>query len=203
MFKFKLHISQNDYKCLLEKIETFANLNCVLTTKIEHIESKAPSSTTYDSLVKKNKKLKAKLAISQDAIENLLEKMEIFSIYNNEVTTKIESIGSTLGAYLVEILEIIKNDASTSCSNLIDVNSNSCNQVLVNNVLIETCLDEIAMENELLRQEVAHLGKALYDKKCKAKQTQPRQDNTTAGVNNPNESETVVWWLCHKEGHKS
>jgi hypothetical protein len=29
------------------------------------------------------------------------------------------------------------------------------------------------MENEQLRQEMAHLGKALYDKKCKAKQTQP------------------------------
>src|SRR5690349_5516836 len=98
MFKFKLHSSQNDFKCLLEKIETFANLNYVLTTKIEHLESKAPSSTTYDSLVKKNKKLKAKLAISQDAIENLLEKMEIFSIHNNELTTKLESVGSTPGA---------------------------------------------------------------------------------------------------------
>jgi hypothetical protein len=29
---------------------------------------------------------------------------------------------------------------------LIDVNSNPCNQVLVMNVVIETCLDEIAME---------------------------------------------------------
>jgi hypothetical protein len=29
------------------------------------------------------------------------------------------------------------------------------------------------MENEQLRQEVARLGKALYDKKGKAKQTQP------------------------------
>jgi hypothetical protein len=50
---------------------------------------------------------------------------------------------------------------------------------------------------------VARLGKALYDKKGKAKQTQPPQDNTTAGVNKPMESETVVCWLCHKESHKS
>ena len=42
----------------------------------------------------------------------------------------------------------------------------------IKNVVIETCLDEIVMENEQLRQEMAHLGKALYDKNGKAKQTQ-------------------------------
>jgi hypothetical protein len=46
------------------KNETFANLNCELTTKIDQLESKAPSSTTDDSLVKKNEKLKDKLASS-------------------------------------------------------------------------------------------------------------------------------------------
>jgi hypothetical protein len=34
--------------------------------------------------------------------------LEILSTHNNELSTKLESIGSTLGAYLVEILEIIK-----------------------------------------------------------------------------------------------
>jgi hypothetical protein len=60
-------------------------LNCELTTKIEQLESKAPSSTIDDSLVKKNEKLKAKLASSQDVIENLLEQIEILSIHNNKV----------------------------------------------------------------------------------------------------------------------
>jgi hypothetical protein len=41
--KNKLISSQNDYKCLLEKLETFANLNCELTTKIVQIESNASS----------------------------------------------------------------------------------------------------------------------------------------------------------------
>jgi hypothetical protein len=50
---------------------------------------------------------------------------------------------------------------------------------------------------------VAHLGKALYNKKDRAKQIQPPQDNTTAGVNKPVEGETVICRLCHKEGHKS
>jgi hypothetical protein len=127
--------------------------------------------------------------------------MEILSIHNNELTTKLENIGS-LGISLVEMPKIIKKDASTFCFDLID-DSNPCNQVLVKNVVIETCSDEIAMENEQLKQEVARLGKTLYDKKCKAIQIQPPQDNTTAGVNKLMEGETMICKLCHKEGHKS
>jgi hypothetical protein len=51
--KYKLISSQDDYKCLLEKFETFANLNCELSTKIEQLESNAPSSATDDILIKK------------------------------------------------------------------------------------------------------------------------------------------------------
>jgi hypothetical protein len=128
--------------------------------------------------------------------------MKIFSIHNNELTTKLENIGSAPEVSLVAIPEIIKKDASTSCFDLID-DSNPCNQVLVKNVVIETFSDEIAMDNEQLKQEVARLGKAFYDKKGKAKQIQPPQNNTTAGVNKPVEGETVICMLCHKEGHKS
>jgi predicted nucleic acid-binding Zn-ribbon protein len=132
--KNKLLSSQNNYICLLEKIQTFTNLNCELTTKIEQLEYKAPSSTTDDSLVKNNETLKTKLVSSQDTIENLLEKMEILHIYNTELTTKLENIGSTLGASLAQIPKIIKKDASTSCFDLID-NSNPYNQVVVKNVM--------------------------------------------------------------------
>jgi FtsZ-binding cell division protein ZapB len=194
--------SQNDYKGLLEKFETFANLNSELSTKIELLESSAPSTATDDSLIKKNEKLKAKLASSQDTIENLLGKMEILSIHNNELTTKLENIGSTPGASLIEIPEIIKKDASTSYFDLID-DSNPCNQVHIENIVVETCSDKVVKENEQLKQQVACLGKALYDKKGKAKQIQPPQDNTTAGVNKPVEGETVICRLGHKEGHKS
>jgi hypothetical protein len=61
-------------------------------------------------LIQKNEKLKAKLASSQDGIENLLEKMEILSIHNNELTTQLQSIGSTLGASFFKIPEIIKKE---------------------------------------------------------------------------------------------
>jgi hypothetical protein len=128
--------------------------------------------------------------------------MEILSIHNNELTTALENIGSIPEVCLVEIPEIIKKDASTSCFDLID-DSNPCNEVLVKNFIIETCSNEIAMENEQLKQEVARLGKALYDKKGKAKQIQPPQDNTTVGVNKLVEGEIVICRLCHKEGHKS
>jgi hypothetical protein len=162
----------------------------------------APSTATDNGLIKRNEKLKAKLASSQKAIENLLGKMEILSIHNNELTTKLENIGSTPRASLVEISEIIKKDVSTSFFDLID-DSNPRNQVLVDNIVVETCSNEVAKENEQLRQEVARLGKALYDKKGKAKQIQPPQDNTTVGVNKPVEGETMICRLCHKEGHKS
>jgi hypothetical protein len=106
--KNKLISSQNDYKGLLEKFETFANLNSELSTKIELLESSAPSAATNDGLIKKNEKHKAKLASSQDTIESLLEKMEILSIHNNELTTKLEKIGSTPGASLIEIHKLLR-----------------------------------------------------------------------------------------------
>jgi hypothetical protein len=86
--------------------------------------------------------------------------------HNNELTTNLESIGSAPKTFLVEIPKIIKKYVSTSCLDLID-GSDPYSQVLVKNVVIETCSDEVALENELLKQEVARLGKALYDKKAK------------------------------------
>jgi hypothetical protein len=85
-------------------------LNCELSTKIEQLESSAPSTATDDGLIKNNKKLKAKLTSSQEAIENLLGKLEILSIHNGELTIKLENIGSTLEVSLIEILEIFKKD---------------------------------------------------------------------------------------------
>jgi hypothetical protein len=106
--------------------------------------------------------------------------MKILSIHNNYLTTKLENIGRTLEASFVEIPEIIKKYASTYCLDLVD-DSNPYKQVLVENIVVETCSDEVGKENEQLRQEMAHLGKALYDKEGKAKQIQPPQDNTTMG----------------------
>jgi hypothetical protein len=75
--------------------------------------------------------------------------MEILSIHNNELTTKLENIGSTLEVSF-ETPEIIKKDASTSCFDLI-IDSNPYNQVLVKNIVVETCSNEVAKENEQLR----------------------------------------------------
>jgi hypothetical protein len=61
-----------------------------------------------DGLIKKNEKLKAKLASSQEAIENLLGKMEILSIHNNELTTNLENISSTPEVSLVEMTKILR-----------------------------------------------------------------------------------------------
>jgi hypothetical protein len=132
-----------------------------------------------------------------------LKKMKKICIHNNELTSKLENIGNTIEAPKIDITEIIKKDDSTCFLGLIHINPNPCKQVLVESIIVESCSDKIARENEELRQEVSHLGKALYDKKGKARQTQPTQDNTTAGVNKSVEGETVVCWLYHKEGHES
>jgi hypothetical protein len=56
--KNKLISSQNDYKGLVEKFKTFANMNCELSTKIEKLDSSAPSTATDDGLIKKMKNLR-------------------------------------------------------------------------------------------------------------------------------------------------
>jgi hypothetical protein len=61
--------------------------------------------------------------------------MEIHSIHNNELTTKLESTGNAPQASLVEIPEIITKYSSTSYLDLID-DCNPCIQVVVNNVVI-------------------------------------------------------------------
>jgi hypothetical protein len=75
--------SRNDYTNLLEKFKSFANLNVELTTKIEHLESSAPSSTIDESSIKNNEKVKAKLVSLENAIDNLLRKLEILRITMN------------------------------------------------------------------------------------------------------------------------
>jgi hypothetical protein len=150
VLKSKLLSSQNDHNNLLEKFESFAYLNVELTTKIEQLDSKVVSLTTDESIIKKNEKLKANLASSQDAIENML-KMEVFNMHNNELTSNLESTGSTIETPKIKIPKFIKNYLSTSCLDLVDVNSNPFNQVLVKNVIVETCSDEIALANELLK----------------------------------------------------
>jgi hypothetical protein len=50
----------------------------------------------------------AKLASSQEVIENLLGKMEILSIHNNELITKLENIGSTLEVSWLKYLKLLR-----------------------------------------------------------------------------------------------
>ena len=58
------------------------------------------------------------------------------------------------------------------------------------------------MENEQLKQEVAHLTKDLTQVQGKIEQAQLYQDNTVKGVKKVNEGQIVVCYVCDKEGHK-
>ena len=59
------------------------------------------------------------------------------------------------------------------------------------------------MENEQLNQEVTRLTKDLTQVKGKMDQAQHHQDNTVKRVKKLDEEQTVVCYVCHKEGHKS
>ena len=74
-----------------------------------------------------------------------------------------------------------KKNASTSCNDLC-LDSPLCNQVCVEKVVVDTCTQEVAMENEQLKQEVAHLTKDLTQVRGKMEQAQLHQDNTVKGV---------------------
>jgi hypothetical protein len=73
------------------------------------------------------------------------------------------------------IFKMSKKDASTC--NDICLDSPLCDQAHVEKVVVETCTQEVTMENEQLKQEVARLTKDLTQVKGKMEQTQLHQDN--------------------------
>ena len=84
----------------------------------------------------------------------------------DELTNKVanlEAIGTTpteAPKKKGSIFDMPKKDASTSCNDLC-LDSPLCNQVYVEKVVVDTCTQEVAKENEQLKQEVARLTKDL------------------------------------------
>ena len=157
------------YLLKLSNFETSANTNnCTIND---------------EQLIKKNKKLMKKLASSQDGYKSLLAKMKTMCKHCDKLTNKVanlEAVGITPSKAPKNkgsIFDMPKKDASTSCNDLCLV-SPLCNQVCVEKVVVETCTQEVAMENKQLKQEVARLTKDLTQVKGKTKQAQLHQDNT-------------------------
>ena len=92
-------------------------------------------------------------AIFATNYENLLCKFKLLSEEHEELNLKIESINDS-------------NHASTSCFDSID-KSDPCNEKCFENVVVESCDDLIAKENDELKQEVERLMKNLYRLKGK------------------------------------
>ena len=144
---------------MLEQYETFTNLNIELSTKIEQLEAIATTNACIindEQLVEKNKKLKEKLASSQDAYKSLLAKMETMCKHCDELTNKVsnfEAIDTTpTGASKKKnsIFDMPKKDASTSCDDLY-LDSPLYNQVCVEKVIVDKRTQEVVMENEQLK----------------------------------------------------
>ena len=103
-------------------------------------------------------------------------------------------------------IPISRVDASTSCIDLIDDScSNPCNEKCYENVVVESCDDLIAKENDELKQEVERLMKDLYRLKSKGIESnvQPSQNNREDMVKKLEKGSTVTCFKCHQEDHKS
>ena len=137
--------------------------------------------------------------------------IQFLSKEHEELKLKFESINDTND--LLEMKQTIpcaipisRIDASTSCIDLIDESySKPCNEKCYENVIIESCDDLIAKENDELKQEVERLMKDLYRLKGKSieNNVQPSQDNREDIVKKLVKGSTVTCSKCHKEGHKS
>ena len=121
-----------------------------LSTKIEQRES---SANTNNCTINDEQLVKKKLANSQDAYKSLLDKMETMCKHCDDLTNKVanhEAIGSTpteAPKKKSSIFDMPKNDASSSCNDLC-LDSPLCNQVCVKKVIVDTCTQEVTMENE-------------------------------------------------------
>ena len=91
---------------------------------------------------------------------------------HEELKLKIESINDTndfleMKQSTPSTNSTFKIDASTSCFDLID-ESNTCNEKCFEDVIVESCDDHIAKENDELKKEVERLMKDLARLKGKS-----------------------------------
>ena len=86
----------------------------------------------------------------------MLAKMKTMCKHCDELTNKVanlEAIGTTpteAPKKKSSIFDMPKKDASASCNDLC-LDSPLCNQVCVEKVVVDTCTQEFAMENEQLK----------------------------------------------------
>ena len=117
-------------------------------------------------------------------IEDLMCKFKLLSTEHEELQLKFESINDTndlseMKQTIPCAILISRIDASTSCIDLIDEScSNPCNEKCFENVVVESCDELIAKENDELKQEVQRLMKDLARLKRKSIESnvQPSQD---------------------------
>ena len=99
----------------------------------------------------------------------------------------------------------IENITKETNDSLETKQSNPCNEKCYENVVVKSCDDLIAKENDELKQEVQRLMKDLARLKGKTIESnvQPSQDNRDDKVKKLEKGSTVTCSKCHHKGHKS
>ena len=137
----------------LNNMKLFLILIWSYQLKLSNFEASANTNNCTindEQLVKKNEKLKEKLASSQDAYKSLLAKMETMCKHCVELANKVANL-KAIGTILTKtpkkkssIFDKTKNDASISYNDLY-LDSHLCNQVCVEKIIVDTYTQEIAM----------------------------------------------------------
>ena len=111
----------------------------------------------------------------------MLAKIKTMCKHCDELTNKVanfEAVDTTptrASKKKKSFFDMPKKDASTSCNDLC-LDSRLCNQVCVEKVVVDTCTQDVAMENEQLKQEVArhHQGLDSSERQDEASPTSSR-----------------------------
>src|SRR5438105_13097589 len=184
-----------------DKIKDLSKTNVSLTTKLEKLnESHEELAKQYALLVESNNELLArhnKLVIKHE---------ELTSSYKELENSKFDHLPSNTPSSNDDKTRVAKVDASTSCSDLLDMPcSSSCIDIIVAPCSplcneLSFVKTNLARENSKLKQEVEKVKEDLVEeKKSKVK---PSQDNGLP-MKKLEKRSTVTCSMCHKSGHKS
>ena len=100
--------------------------------------------------------------------------------YNVEVASKLKKLEASASTPIMaskrSLFDLIQEDASTSCIDFIDMDSPMCIKSRVESFIVDSCTDDVVMENDVLKKELDRLTKDLIKLKGKKVEVQRHQD---------------------------
>jgi hypothetical protein len=129
---------------------------------------------------RKIKELKQKLASSIKIYDELGSNFDKLVDYNVEVASKLKKLEASANTPIMaskrSLFDLIQEGVSTSCIDFIDMDSPMCIKSRVESFIVDSCTDDVVMENDVLKKELDRLTKDLIKLKGKKEEVQCHQD---------------------------